>query len=167
LIVFKFTMSDQPASDNIDIYLDPTDTVEPVIASASFLGRDFTLGAVSGTVQFGGAGTPMQFDELRVADTFIDALPDFPLKGDTNGDDLVDILDYTAIVQNLNLFGRTTAQGDVTGDGRVDLRDLRLWRDHRTDIALGAVGEVTVPEPTSVVLGLLASLSVLGLRRRW
>jgi hypothetical protein len=167
LIVFKFTLTDVDASDRLDVYLDPTETEEPVIASASFTNRNLTLSAISGPVQFGGAGTAAQFDELRVADTFIDALPDFPLKGDTNGDDLVDIVDYTAIIQNMNLLGRTTAQGDVTGDGRVDLRDLRLWRDHRTDIPpLGAVGEVTVPEPTSVALGLLASLSVLGLRRR-
>ena len=48
--------------------------------------------------------------------------------GDTNGDDLVDIADYQAIVSHLNLFGQTTTNGDVTDDGPVDLRDLQLWR---------------------------------------
>jgi hypothetical protein len=123
---------------------------------------------MSGPIQFGGAGTAAAFDELRVANTFIDALPDFPLKGDTNGDDLVNQLDYQAIVTHMNLTGQSTANGDVTGDGRVDLRDLRLWRDNRTDIpGLGGVGEVTVPEPTTVVMALLGTLMMVGRGRRW
>lgn len=169
LIVFKFTMSDQALSDNLEIYLDPNENEEPVISNASFFNRDITLARISGPVQFGGAGTAAQFDELRVADTFEDALPEFPRKGNTNPaiDDFVDILDYQAIVTHMNLTGQSTANGDVTGDGRVDLNDLRLWRDNRTDIpGLGAVGEVTVPEPASVALALLASLGVLGHRRR-
>ena len=82
-------------------------------------------------------------------------------------DDFVDILDYQAIITHMNLTGQSTANGDVTGDGRVDLNDLRLWRDNRTDIpGLGALGDGTVPEPTSVALALLASLGVLCHRRR-
>ena len=56
------------------------------------------------------------------------------------------MLDYQAIITHMNLTGQSTANGDVTGDGRVDLRDLRLWRDHRTDIpALGAIGGILFP----------------------
>jgi hypothetical protein len=170
LIVLKFTMSDQNLADSIELFLDPTENDEPVIANASWFNINFTLGSVSGPVQFGGAGTPMVFDELRVADTYIDALPDFPMKGDTNNDDLVNMADYTNIYQHLNLTGANVPNElnlhpDVNGDGRVDLRDVALWRSHRTDVGVLNAG-VTVPEPASVVLGLLASLGVWGMGRR-
>jgi hypothetical protein len=169
LIVLKFTFSDQAASDSIELFLNPRENEQPVVADAAFFNRDITLDRISGPVQFGGAGTSMQLDELRIADTFEDALPEFPRKGNTNPDidDFVDILDYNAIISNMNRTGMTTAQGDVTGDGKVDLLDLRVWRDNRTDIpALGAIGDITVPEPTSAALALLASMGLLGLRGR-
>jgi hypothetical protein len=81
-------------------------------------------------------------------------------------DDFVDILDYQAIISNMNRTGMTTAQGDVTGDGRVDLQDLRVWRDNRTDIPPLTAGEINVPEPAGAVLALLASMGLFGLRNR-
>lgn len=165
LVVLKFSLSDQPLMDSVELFLNPTDNDEPIVADASFFNRDITLDRISGPVQFGGAGTSNQFDELRIADTFIDALPDFPLKGDTNGDDLVDMTDYQAIFHHLNLVGQSTLNGDVTGDGRVDLRDVALWRANRTDLGALASSTTEVPEPSTlfVALGLLLGL---GLRRR-
>jgi hypothetical protein len=172
LIVFKFTFSDQALSDSVELFLNPRENEQPVVADAAFFNRDITLDRISGPVQFGGAGTSMQFDELRIADTFEDVLPDFPRKGNTNPgtcptcDDFVDILDYQAIISNMNRTGMTTAQGDVTGDGRVDLQDLRVWRDNRTDIPPLTAGEINVPEPAGAVLALLASMGLFGLRNR-
>jgi hypothetical protein len=170
LIVFKFELSATAASDSLSIYLDPTGNEEPIIPAAIFPGRDITLGSL-GVAQFGGTGTLIAFDELRVADVYEDALPDFPRKGNTNPgtgpgqDDLVDILDYNAIITHMNLTGQSTANGDVTGDGRVDLRDLRVWRDNRTDLA-PLVANVSVPEPASAALMAMALLPLLGRGRR-
>jgi hypothetical protein len=167
LVVMKFTMSATDLMDSVELFLDPTDNEEPVVADASFFNRNIAFDRVSGPVQFGGAGTPMQFDEFRVANTYIDVLPDFPMKGDTNNDDLVNMADYLNIYQHLNLTGGDVPSSlelhpDVTGDGRVDLRDIALWRANRTGGAL--TGEVTVPEPTSLIL--LTSLAILALGRR-
>lgn len=169
LVVMKFTMSATDLMDSVELFLNPTDTDEPVVADAAFFNRNIIFDRISGPVQFGGAGTSMQFDEFRVANTFIDVLPEFPLKGDTNNDDLVNMLDYTNIFQHLNLSGANVPNTlelhpDVNGDGRVDLRDIALWRANRT--VPGLTAQVAVPEPASVVLGLLASLGMLGLGRR-
>lgn len=165
LIVLKFVLSDQDAMDSVEMFLDPTDNDEPVVASASFFNQDFTLGSISGPIQFAGSGTPAVFDELRVGTTYVDVLPDFPLKGDTNGDDAVDILDYQAIYSHLNLTGQSTANGDVTGDGRVDLRDIALWRANRTDLGATVASGGFVPEPAAWALAFVAA-AALGWRRR-
>ncbi|MCA9261339.1 MAG: dockerin type I repeat-containing protein, partial [Planctomycetales bacterium] len=157
LVVLKFILSDQDASDAILMYLDPADSDEPVIPAASVTNVNFTLGAIGSTSIFGGTGTFPVFDELRIGTSYIDVLPEFPLKGDTNGDGLVDLVDYEAIFSHLNLSGQSTLNGDVTGDGRVDLRDLRLWRDHRTDGSAELPSSFPTPEPSSLVLALLAA----------
>jgi hypothetical protein len=166
LIVLKFDLTTTAASDSLSIYLDPLTTEEPVIFSAFVGGVDLTLGAIGGFTIYGGTGTGPVLDELRVATTFIDALPDFPLPGDTNNDDEVDIDDYNAIIQNMNRFGLTTAQGDVNADGRVDLRDLRLWRDNRTDIPGGSTGGPGVPEPTAIALFTIGVALTASIRHR-
>jgi hypothetical protein len=166
LIVLKFDLTTSAASDSLSVYLDPLTTEEPVIFNAFVGGVDLTLGAIGGFTIYGGTGTSPVLDEMRVATTFIDALPNFPLPGDTNNDDEVDIDDYNAIIQNMNRFGVTTSQGDVNGDGRVDLRDLRLWRDHRTDITGGSTSESDVPEPMSLALFAVVVALTAGIRYR-
>lgn len=166
LIVLKFDLTTTAASDSLSIYLDPLTTEEPVIFSAFVGGVDLTLGAIGGFTIYGGSGTSPVLDEMRVATTFIDALPDFPLPGDTNNDDEVDIDDYNAIIQNMNRFGVTTSEGDVNGDGRVDLRDLRLWRDNRTDIPGGSTGESGVPEPSAIALFAIGIALTTSIRHR-
>jgi hypothetical protein len=166
LIVLKFNLSATAASDSLSVYLDPKTNDEPVIPSASVFGTNITLGAIGGFTIFGGSGQGPVLDEIRVGTTFTDALPEFPLPGDTNADDLVDMADYLTIIQHMNLTGQTTAAGDVTGDGRVDLHDLHLWRDNRSDISLGAsTGDVSAPEPGTMVL-LAMCVALRSLRRR-
>ena len=147
LVVLRFNLSDQTASDSILVYLDPTSTTEPDLPGASIASVDFTLGALGGFTIFGGSGSFPVYDELRVATTFLEAIPDLPLPGDANGDGDVDINDYLIITSQLNLSGLALA-GDVAGlngkqgtDGRVDLRDLLLWRTNRTDLS-GAAAEL-------------------------
>lgn len=181
LIVARFNLSDQAASDSIFLYLDPTSTTEPDLPSASAGSIDFTLGALGGFSIFGGSGVFPVFDEMRVSTTFLEALPTLPLPGDANGDGEVDINDFNTITAHLNLTGQTAATGDVAGadgkqgsDGRVDLRDLSLWRRNRTDVLLGggagsgSLANGSVPEPTTAALLALgmASLATWCIGRR-
>jgi hypothetical protein len=162
LIVLKLVLSDQAASDSVSLYLDPTDATEPVVPGALFTGADLTLGSLGGFTIFGGTGTFPVLDELRVGTTFADAVPVFPAPGDTNGDMLVNQADYLNIFHAMNLIGAAipntpTNHPDVNGDGKVNIADYRLWKDHRTDIPFGAgaASGGQVPEPTSLLLVLI------------
>ena len=157
LIVLKFVLSSTAASDAISMYLDPTNGTEPQIANASISGVDFTLGAI-GPAQFGGGGNPTAFDELRVGTTFADALPSFPVPGDTDGDGDVDLNDYQHIVDHMGLRGQSTLNGDVAKgdgtqgvDGIVDINDFRLWKSHFPFPVPGrALSSGSVPEPSTL-----------------
>jgi hypothetical protein len=175
LIVLRLSLSATDASDSVLVFLDPKSSEEPVVPNAALSGINVTLGAIGGFTEYGGSGQGPVFDELRVADTFIDALPDFPLPGDTNNDDLVDLVDFQNIVSHMNLGGATVPSTlelhpDVNGDGKVTIADYRLWKDHRTDLSAGAGGggEGVVPEPASatmLVCGMLLAMSVRRGRR--
>ena len=170
LIVLRFDLSADDDSDSVVVFLDPKSTEEPVVPNAVLTGINATLGAIGGFTEYGGSGQGPVFDELRVADTFIDALPEFPLPGDTNSDDLVDLTDYQNILSHMNLSGASVPSTlelhpDVTGDGRVTIADYRFWKDHRTDLAAspGSASGGVVPEPTSItslIYGLLLASSI-------
>lgn len=179
LIVVKLTLSDVNLRDRISLYLNPTDAQEePVIPSAELVNVNFTLGAIGGMVNFGAYGGNFPaMDELRVATTFTEAMPDLPLKGDCCGDpngpdpnvpdDFVDIHDYNAIFANLNLTGVQSWQGDVNGDGDVTIADYRIWKDNRTDLGGPLAGGLgNVPEPSAIALSLLGALAFGCARRR-
>jgi hypothetical protein len=159
LFVLKFTLSDQAASDTIQLYLDPMDTNEPIIPNAEFTNVDFTLGSISAAVQFAGSGTSTVFDEFRISTEFGNAVPRVPLTGAC---DELDEACYLSIVQNFHQFGISPGDGDLNGDGRISLHDLRIWRDNRTDIP----PEIsTVPEPGSLTTALLAAIILFGTNR--
>lgn len=161
LIVMKMVLSSQNNADNVSLFLDPIDSVEPIVPSAVAANINFTMSAISVISVFGNAtGIRPVFDELRVGTDYIDVLPALPLPGDTNNDGKVDVLDYQAIISHMNLTGQPLANGDVTGDGRVTIADYRFWKDRRTDLGpgAGAVGGGAVPEPTTAVLLMLGAL---------
>jgi hypothetical protein len=171
LVVLKFVLSATAASDSISLYLDPTDATEPVIPGATVSGVDFTLGQIGGAM-FGGVGTFPTLDEFRLATTFAEAVPVFPIPGDTNGDMLVNQADYLNILHATNLTGTAipnspTDHPDVNGDGKVTIADYRIWKDHRTDIpsGTGAGAAGNVPEPTTLALAMIASLAILSSAR--
>jgi hypothetical protein len=178
LIVMKFVLSDQANMDSISVFLDPVTSEEPEEPTASVSGINYTLTAMSTISTFGTpTGIRPVFDELRVATTYLEAIPELPLPGDTNGDGFVDMLDYEAIITHLNCLGCSTLEGDVAGvngkqgiDGRVDVRDLHLWRRNRTDIpseeGAAALAGGGVPEPSSIGLLLVATLGLAGCIRR-
>jgi hypothetical protein len=161
LFVLKFILTDQPASDTIQLYLDPMDATEPIIPNAEFVNVDFTLGSISAAVQFAGSGTSTVFDELRISTEFGDVVPRVPLTGAC---DELDETCYLSIVQNFHQFGISSGDGDLNGDGHIDLHDLRIWRDNRTDV----LPEISsVPEPRgSLLLSASVFVAMLLLRKK-
>ena len=89
-------------------------------------------------------------------------LPELPKPGDTNGDDLIDLVDYQAIISHMNLLGQPLVNGDVTGDGKVTIADYRFWKDRRTDLSpgAGAGGIAGVPEPSCLMMVLIAAATL-------
>jgi hypothetical protein len=91
-----------------------------------------------------------------------------PALGDSNGDDKVNGADYTNWADNFNKFNTTAdglnSQGDFNGDGKVDGADYTIWADN---FSPGSAA-LPIPEPTSLVLGLLgaAGVAVIAARRR-
>ena len=157
LFVLKFTLSDQPVSDTVQLFLDPTDNEEPDLPNVEFVNVDFTLGAMSGPVQFAdmGTGTGTTFDEIRVGTEFEDVVS-FPSGVGPCSE--MDFQCYQFIVEHFHLFGNGFVQGDLNNDGRINLYDLRIWRDNRTtDIGDPQIGNV--PEPTSL------AMIIIGLSR--
>ena len=132
LLVLKFEMSTEAASDRVSLFYDPKTPIEPT-ASNFTEDFDFSLGAI-GSMTAGPAGMPTVMDEIRFGTTFADVLPpNLPVPGDTNGDEEVDMLDYNAIIANMNMpGGLTLAKGDVTGDGQVTIADFRFWKERRS-----------------------------------
>ena len=146
LIVIKFSLSATNNSDTISVYLDPTNIVEPELASGTLSGQNFTLGNLGPVNMFGSDGnTDMVADEMRIskaadstpeeiAAAFALVIPALPLPGDCDGDDDVDIDDYNIIAANYNTFTPGgPASGDVAlanasqgVDGFVGIADYRL-----------------------------------------
>ena len=134
------------------------------MAGATASDIEVTLNGIRVSV-FGGYGLLPVIDEIRVGTTYLDVLPDFPLPGDTNDDDLVDMVDYINIRNHLNLSGAlvpstVALHPDVTGDGKVTIADYRLWKDNRTDTT-GSGSSSGVPEPTAFVMALLGVVASL------
>jgi len=89
-----------------------------------------------------------------------------PILGDSNLDGFVDLADLNNVENNL---GVNTATGDTNADGLIDLADLNnvennLGNQVTPPATAGSLGSV-VPEPTSIALLGLASLSCLRRRR--
>jgi phospholipase/lecithinase/hemolysin len=94
------------------------------------------------------------------------ALALLTLPGDYNHDGIVDAADYTvwrdAYGQNGNLLA---ADGD--GNKIVDTGDLNIWKNdfgQSSTSGVGANALITVPEPSSVVPGILAGILLVGVR---
>jgi hypothetical protein len=90
------------------------------------------------------------------------------ITGDYNGNGAVDAADYTIWRDNLGLTGGATpSQGDGTGDGNVTQEDYNVWKSNFSGTGSGAgqgiaLGATSVPEPSSLLLGLLAGTAMIG-----
>ena len=81
--------------------------------------------------------------------------------GDFNGDTNVDASDYTVWRDNLGAADETSIGGNGDGLNGVDPADYGLWKTNFTAAGAGAIA-AGVPEPTTVVTALLATVGVLA-----
>jgi hypothetical protein len=72
--------------------------------------------------------------------------------------------DADIIRQNLLLTGASRGQGDLTGDGIVNLLDFKLWKSLAPGSGSFSLGG-TVPEPSSLILLVTGLLSLTARRR--
>jgi hypothetical protein len=87
------------------------------------------------------------------------------LPGDYNDDAVVDAADYTVWRDSLGSTANLAADGD--GSGTIDEGDYLVWKEHfGTARELGAgLAAVVAPEPSAMLLALLAIAAGSGLRR--
>lgn len=105
------------------------------------------------------AGTLWDLADLYVGGT-AKLLAFHSLSGDIDGDSRVDLADFGVLKVHFGQPGDLLA-GDLTGDGAVDLNDFGVLKAN-----FGKSGAVAVPEPASVLLALLAFVSLTFRKRR-
>jgi hypothetical protein len=105
-------------------------------------------------------------NQVSFGDGFLELFNPGPnIKGDYNGDDIVDGSDYTTWRQN---FGSTTVlAADGNEDDVVNAADYVLWRDRLGATAEGAAHQAAVPEPSFWSFGLLCLLGFPWSLRRF
>lgn len=89
------------------------------------------------------------------------------LPGDFNDDGSVNIADYTVWRNNLGSSFALNGNGDETGGSAnvVDAADYELWKANFGQTSGGGTALVQVPEPSSVLLGLISLLGMTQIRR--
>jgi len=90
-------------------------------------------------------------------------LADLPMRGDANGDGVVDYHDYVVVRDNFGLLGGF-ADGDFDGDGFVGPEDYLLLK-RRFGRGPVVVADALLPEPTTFGLLLFGALPLLRWRR--
>lgn len=103
------------------------------------------------------AATPAGFRAPINAIEVINSLPTVP--GDSNGDDVADMLDFDEIRNNFLERVPAGSQGDVDLSTIVDLKDFRLWKNAAGGSPSG------VPEPSTAVLLVMGGAGLALVRR--
>ena len=110
----------------------------------------------------------MYLDDAAISRSRIGPTPgSSALPGDFNHDGRVDAADYTVWRGSLGSTKDLRANGDDSGpsQGVIDQADYQLWKANFGQSAgVGAIG-AAVPEPTALLLGLIAALSFVSSSR--
>lgn len=86
-----------------------------------------------------------------------------PIDGDVDGDGDVDLDDFHIINMHFKESAADRSLGDLTGDSLVDFDDFRHWKESY----LASIGEPAeyIPEPSGSLLAILGT--TMGLLARW
>jgi hypothetical protein len=148
-----------------------------VYSSGGYLGFDADTGdSYAGGTAFNSAGPARSFADTTTGNlanhlydrTFhVSLLESLPQPGDTDGDGDVDLDDFAAIRDHFRTTVTSRTEGDLNEDGFVDFVDFDEWKDNFpfTPGSGSGVGG-SVPEPSSLMLGLAAGLLAFCGRRR-
>jgi len=132
---------------------------DPILDFAGGLGSEFFL--YRETLSIHNTSAP----DILVGDFEVEPLVAL-VPGDTNGNRIVDYLDYNNLIAQ---FGGTPGveSADFNGDKRVDLVDFAILRDNfGTGIGPGSPSNaIGAPEPTTLSLLALGCLSLIRRRR--
>ena len=85
------------------------------------------------------------------------------IPGDVNFDGTVNIFDINVVSSNWSTPGPL---GDANGDHTVNIFDINVVSAHWGDSIYGGSGAATVPEPSGIVLAVLACLGLLAIGYR-
>lgn len=118
---------------------------------------DFPSGTLGPNMDFNGNG---KIDEVDL-NTFWQLSP--RPNGDLDGDGSIDFADFLTFSENFSRPNATYEQGDLDGNGIVEFADF-ITLSTNFGKTWGDTAPVSVPEPSSAVLGLL-SLTLLMWRR--
>lgn len=86
--------------------------------------------------------------------------------GDYNGDGKVDAADYTVWRDNFGAPDESSLHGNGSNSGGVDQADYNLWKTNfGSGGGSGSLAGAPVPEPSAILLCLIASLGAANIRR--
>ncbi|MBW3538537.1 right-handed parallel beta-helix repeat-containing protein [Candidatus Parcubacteria bacterium] len=121
------TASDNVGVTKVELYIDGKLTAADIAAPYSFSWN--TAGFTNGSHTLAAKAYDAAGNvgsSPAVTVTVNNLPPPGPKPGDVNGDGKLDIFDLRIIGQNWQLSGRTRGQGDLNGDGVVNIFDLRV-----------------------------------------
>ena len=148
-----------PVTEEVDSPLEdaPNSFATTTLDLSSFAGADslevsFLMDSSAGTEAFA-------LDNIKIIG--LDSLP--PSPGDYNGDGAVDALDYTAWRETFGQFVGAGIGADGNFDGQVNEPDFGVWAENFGVIS--SASSQSVPEPTTIAIGLLAAGLAASVRR--
>jgi autotransporter-associated beta strand protein len=152
-----------------------TSLLGPVLAPGLAWSVQYTPSSVLvNVVQDVGSGGPVTFLTRWKQSYGVDSGGDADGDGDTDGDDFLKwqrgeapyaVVPLSYISLWKSSFGPSNV-GDINGDGRTNGTDFLLWQRHAASVAAASAGVQLVPESGARIMGLIACVAVVALRRK-
>jgi hypothetical protein len=172
-VVYKLVIGDTSGSNSMSMSWYSDGSAIPVNEPASWdlqvTGQSVLAGNFNKLTLWSGTnlGFSAQYDELRMATTYAEAVPidAQPIVGDLDGDGFVGISDLNLVLGNWNLnVPPADPASDPSGDDFVGIADLNFVLGN-WNAGTPPTGASAVPEPTAATIATLAVLGVVRRRR--